>query len=240
MQRRVNDLEAFNPRTVSGIDDPAITALEAKLQDTIVEIFGPRTLDAARFGHTSLDAENLRFMPASYVPLPAVVASLEKGKAAGLSNLRTAIELLAEKLADGGDTLEGRAKRAFNDLALHPEIESACGQLFRDGHYANAVEDACKALDMLVKLRSKRDDPSGTELMQLVFSPKTPTLKFNEQTNESEKSEQQGMMFLFAGAMLALRNPRAHGLVNDHPERAVEYLSFISMLAHAVDRTKHA
>jgi uncharacterized protein (TIGR02391 family) len=68
-----------------------------------------------------------------------------------------------------------------------------------------------------------RTDPSGTELMQLVFSPKSPILKFNEQQNDSERSEQQGMMFLFSGAMLAIRNPRAHGLVQDHPENAIAY-----------------
>lgn len=85
-----------------------------------------------------------------------------------------------------------------------------------------------------------RSDPSGTELMQLVFSPKNPILKYNEQTNDSEKSQQQGMMYLFSGAMLALRNPRAHGLVDDHPQRAIEYLSFISMLAKSLDDTKRA
>ena len=71
-----------------------------------------------------------------------------------------------------------------------------------DGHYSQAVENACKGLDMLVKMRSMRDDPSGTELMQLVFSPESPVLKFSDQQNDSEKSQQQGMMFLFAGAML--------------------------------------
>ncbi len=125
-------------------------------------------------------------------------------------------------------------------LTCTPRSSGLAAQLFRDGHYANAVEDACKVLDMLVKMRTMRTDPSNTELMQLVFSPKTPILKFNEQQNDSEKSEQQGMMFLFAGAMLALRNPRAHGLVTDHPERAMEYLSFLSMLAKSLDRTQRA
>ncbi|MGH8780953.1 TIGR02391 family protein [Paraburkholderia sp.] len=40
---------------------------------------------------------------------------------------------------------------------------------------------------------------------------------------------------------LALRNPRAHGgITNDHPERAVEYLSFLSMLARLLDRAQRA
>jgi uncharacterized protein (TIGR02391 family) len=126
--------------------------------------------------------------------------------------------------------------RAFGDLGLHPEIAWACAKLFQYGHYANAVEDACKVLDNLVKMRSGRDDLSGTDLMQTVFSPKSPILKFNNLQTETQKSEQQGMMYLYAGAMLALRNPRAHELVADHPERAIEHLSFLSMLAKSLDR----
>lgn len=167
-----------------------------------------------------------------------VIESIAESKAREIANLQTIIDLFREKLADEGETPASRAKRAFGDLDLHPDVSRACAKLFADGHYAEAVENGCKVLDMLVKLRSMRSDPSGTELMQLVFSPKSPILKFNDQSNESERSEQQGMMYLFAGAMLALRNPRAHGLVNDHPERAVEYLTFISMLARSLERTR--
>jgi uncharacterized protein (TIGR02391 family) len=173
-------------------------------------------------------------------PIQEVVSSIHEGKARELQNLRTIIELFNEKLEDAGETPAGRAMRVISELDLHPEIERAAGILFQNGHYANAVEDACKVLDLLVKVRSMRTDPSGTELMQLVFSPKAPVLKFSDQVNDSERSEQQGMMFLYAGAMLAIRNPRAHGLIEDHPETAVEYLSFLSMLAKALDRTRRS
>jgi uncharacterized protein (TIGR02391 family) len=59
---------------------------------------------------------------------------------------------------------------------------------------------------------------SGTDLMQHVFSQKNPILKFNELKSETDSSEQQGMMLLYAGAMLALRNPRAHQVIQDHSE----------------------
>jgi uncharacterized protein (TIGR02391 family) len=169
--------------------------------------------------------------------LGAVIRSIQESKQREILNLRTIIGLFNEKLEDGGESPASRARRAFGDLDLHPEISRACSKLFADGHYAEAVENACKVLDMLVKMRSMRTDPSGTELMQLVFSPKAPILKFNEQQNDSEKSEQQGMMYLYAGAMLAIRNPRAHSLVQDHPENAISYIYFISMLAKGLDRT---
>jgi hypothetical protein len=47
-----------------------------------------------------------------------------------------------------------RALKAFEGLELHPEIDRAAGQLYRDGHYANAIEDAVKALNTLVRLQT--------------------------------------------------------------------------------------
>lgn len=236
LERRIKDLEALDPNSLKVRSDPRLDALENKLTDTIAEVFGHGTLEYNRFAPRGLDRAGYNSMYAT--PLSEVIHSVTESKAREISNLRTVIELFSEKLTDGGDTPAIKAKRAFGDLDLHPEIARACAKLFADGHYAEAVESGCKVLDMLVKMRSMKLDPSGTELMQLVFSPKAPILKYNDQANDSERSEQQGMMFLFAGSMLALRNPRAHGLVEDHPENAVEYLSFLSMLAKSLDRTK--
>jgi uncharacterized protein (TIGR02391 family) len=148
--------------------------------------------------------------------------------------------LFEEKITDLGETPAGKALKALGELEIHTEIERAVAKLFRDGHYANAVEDACKVLDGLVKIRSGRYDISGTELMQNVFSPKNPVLKFSDLQTQTEQSEQQGMMFLYAGAMLALRNPRAHEIIEDDPEKALEYIAFLSLLAKSLDKAKRA
>ncbi len=235
LERRIKDLKEFDPNTIRERGDPRLEALETKLTDTIADIFGHGTIEYHRFASGSLDQAGFNMVRPT--PISEVIQSVTRSKAQELSNLRTIIELFQEKLTDGGEPPASRARRAFGDLDLHPEIQRAGAKLFENGHYAKAVENGCKVLDMLVKMRSMRSDPSGTELMQLVFSPKAPILKYNEQTNDSEKSEQQGMMFLIAGAMLALCNPRAHGLVQDHPENALEYLSFLNMLAKSLDRT---
>ena len=224
----------FDPNSMQQRGDPRIEALEKKLKNTVSDVFGHESIEYNRFRPSTLDNAGYNMMYET--PLHEVIRSVKESKEREILNLQTIIELFNEKLADGGESAESRARRSFGDLDLHPEIARACAQLFRDDHYAESVENACKVLDMLVKMRSMRMDPSGTELMQLVFSPKAPILKFNEQQNDSEKSEQQGMMYLFAGAMLAIRNPRAHGLVQDNPENAVEYISFISMLAKSLDR----
>ena len=234
LERRIKDLEDFDPSSIQQRIDPRLEALENKLIDTVADVFSYGTVEYNRFCPRSLDMAGYNVMYET--PLHEVIQSVRESKEREILNLRTIIQLFNEKLLDGEESPACRARRSFGDLELHPEVARACVQLFQDGHYAEAVENACKVLDMLVKMRSMRMDPSGTELMQLVFSPKAPILKFNEQQNDSEKSEQQGMMFLFAGAMLAIRNPRAHGLVQDHPENAAEYISFISMLAKSLDR----
>ncbi len=48
------------------------------------------------------------------------------------------------------------------------------------------------------------------------------------------------MMFLYSGAMLALRNPRAHELIEDDPDMALEYIAFISLLAKSLDKAERA
>lgn len=235
LERRIRDLEEFDPDSMTQRNDPRLDSLESKVKDTLADVFGEGTVEHNRFRCGSLDNAGYNMMYET--PLREVIKSVHESKRREIANLRTIIELFGEKLEDGGESATSRAHRAFGDIDLHPEIARACSKLFADGHYAESIENACKVLDMLVKMRSMRTDPSGTELMQLVFSPRAPILKFNEQKNDSEKSEQQGMMYLYAGAMLAIRNPRAHGLVQDHPENAVSYISFINLLAKALDRT---
>ena len=166
-------------------------ALVQKIDDTLVEVFGTGTVEYTRYRIVSLDQGGWNaFGDTSW---SEVIDGYRKGIEQAVSNLKTIAELFEEKLADSGETPETRAARAFGDLDLHPEIARAVTKLFQDGHYANAVEDACKALDLLVKMRSGRLDLSGTELMLNVFSPKAPQLQFNPMQTETHKSEQQGM-----------------------------------------------
>jgi len=236
LERRIKDLGDFEPDTLTQRGDPRIGALETKLTDTIDEVFGHDTVEFARFKPNSLDRASWNTLRPT--PIHEVIASVKKSKDRELANLHTIIDLFKEKISDGGTSPETRAKRAFGELDLEPSVAGACEALFKNGHYSDAVETACKVLDNLVQIKSGKFEVTGVPLMQSVFSPNKPVLKFNEQTNDSEKSEQQGMMWLYSGAMAALRNPRAHGIVKDDPERALEYLSLISMLAKGLTRAK--
>ena len=238
LKQRIEELNKIDINTIQERGEPRFDALEQKIDSTLVDIFGNNSTEYIRFSIDRLDTASINFMHGT--PLNEVREGYNRGIEQAKSNLKTIIELFEEKIGYLGESPKGRALKAFGELDIHPEIERAVAKLFRDGHYANAVEDACKVLDGLVKIRSGKHDISGTELMQNVFSPKKPILRFNELQTETEKSEQQGMMFLYAGAMLALRNPRAHEIIEDDPEKALEYIAFLSLLAKSLDKADRA
>lgn len=151
---------------------------------------------------------------------------------AGLAILRAVKEDIEAEIEVGTGAI------GISDLPLHPRIAEVSLALYANGHYDDAVLDASKALINLVKEKSRRDDMDGVGLMTEVFSKDNPILAFNDLSTRSDKDEQQGMMHLFQGAVLAIRNPRGHEFPDDSPERAMEYISFVSMLAKFVDGTR--
>ena len=42
-------------------------------------------------------------------------------------------------------------------------------------------------------------------------------------------------MMMFSGAVAGLRNPRAHKIIKDDPEKALEFIAFVSLLAKLAD-----
>jgi uncharacterized protein (TIGR02391 family) len=156
---------------------------------------------------------------------------------AALESVFERLELMADpeiEDAVGAVDPKSRALRAYHDLDLHPEIARAADELYHNGHYANAIDDSVKALNDLVRMRSG-ESADGTSLMERVFSPSNPILRFNALTDQSDKDEQKGFMMMFSGAVAGLRNPRAHKLIKDDPERALEFIAFVSLLAKLLD-----
>lgn len=237
IRKRVEELKAVQVDKITAGGDPAISSLEQKVISTLSDVFGADTVEFDQFGDVSLYVGGGIFF-GDGPSIGDIQQSYRDGIARTIFSLDTIISLFEEKLGAGDPGSAARSRRQFTDLDLHPEVMRAAGKLFQDGHYANAIEDACKALDGLVKLRSGRFDLSGTDLMQKAFSPSNPILRFNDLKTESERSEQQGRMFLLAGAMLAVRNPRAHGLIEDSAENALDYVAFLSLLAKMADKAE--
>jgi uncharacterized protein (TIGR02391 family) len=116
---------------------------------------------------------------------------------------------------------------------LHPKVREVAGKLFQDGHFRQAILDVYIALVNAVKEKSGCN-LDNSPLMQKVFSRDNPILRVSE-----DSDEQLGFMWLFSGAVMAIRNPKAHSLVaQDDPMRTMEWLAFASVLFRILDESK--
>jgi uncharacterized protein (TIGR02391 family) len=114
---------------------------------------------------------------------------------------------------------------------LHPAVVAAAADLFASGHYRQAILDSYIALSEAVKSKAERPSLDGVGLMQTVFSRNNPILQIS-----TDPDEQLGAMWLFSGAIMAVRNPRAHKLgVQPSREETFEWLAFVSALFRLVD-----
>ncbi|RLI96212.1 MAG: TIGR02391 family protein [Candidatus Aenigmatarchaeota archaeon] len=155
------------------------------------------------------------------------------------------VEFEIRRLTEPSD----RLSFLFDELKLHPIIRKSSRKLFRDGHYAQAILEAYKALNKYVKQKSKLKDLDGKDLMSKAFGfdydrmsrtiKRRPMLQLNELLDRSDRDEQEGFMLIFMGVMQGIRNPKAHEIIKQKdPFKTLEYLSLASLLARKVDEAK--
>jgi uncharacterized protein (TIGR02391 family) len=221
IDRRLADLASFDALSVNDRSDARIKALSAKLDDLLVSIFGADTVEYRRYKASVTRLDTAPWNYAYPVPIAQVQQGLQKGKETSKAQLEAIRSGFLERLEDAGLTTAGRGLKAFEGLDLHSDIEHAAGGLYRDGHYANAIVEAVKALNARVRMRGGVDDRDGSQLMEFVFNPRNPVLKFNPLADQSDRDEQRGFMMMFSGAVAGLRNPRAHKIIQDDPEETL-------------------
>ena len=126
---------------------------------------------------------------------------------------------------------------------LHPAIREAAASLFRDGHLSGAIEAAFKAVNKHVRKKTGRTSDGGVAMMHKIFNPvesrgSKDCLRLNSLVTQSDKDEQEGYKFLYAGAQLGIRNPFDHdGRLVESRVEALEYLAFASHLARVADKS---
>lgn len=124
----------------------------------------------------------------------------------------------------------------YDTLKFHPRVVLVSERLFKDGHYAQAILDAFKEVNVVVQKISGVTDKDGKPLMDYVFSPNNPKIKLTDLSGRTEQDEQQGFMHLFGGATMGIRNPKAHSnIVQDDPYKTLHYLALASLLLKRLD-----
>lgn len=125
--------------------------------------------------------------------------------------------------------------RRLGLVGLHPRVLDASDDLFTDGHYGSAVSEAFKSLEVRTRELTGLSK-SGVALMGDAFGGAAPVLDVAIETGRSADDERQGFLALFRGAMLGVRNPRAHELFRlEEPQQALEYLGMASLLHRRLD-----
>lgn len=120
---------------------------------------------------------------------------------------------------------------AFDGRSFHPQVVRHSRTHFCRGAYFHAVFECCKAFDTAVR-DNTMIAKSGQPLMSEAMHSNGP-LKLNSQQTQSEKDEQQGIMYLCMGLMNAVRNPQAHEPELNWPmsrEDSLDVLALISFL----------
>ncbi len=234
LERRINEVLLLDPREIAHSEGIRET-VQNLIRDTVRDIFGIESQEAIDFQSPSLYAGggNVGLWGKDddvWIPYGQGIPQME-------TRLRGLITRLEEKRLNLQESPEVQAFELFEGMRISSRIASVCRDLFRDGHYADAVFSASKALINYVKEKSGRHDLDGVGLMSEVFSANSPILRFNQMKDQSDKDEQQGMMHLFMGAALGVRNPRGHSFVNDSPDEALEFIGLMSLLANRLERT---
>lgn len=239
LERRKAEFERLDIAAATRNQTGAIGVAESNFRECIREVFGQNSPEFAE--HKDFQVSFFGGFVTVYSEQEAERQSLaikEQGRREAIGILDGLIGRLREKREEIASEGTPTTKDFLQYLNLHPRISDVASALFEDGHHWEAVFAASKALVNLVKERSGKHDLDGAPLMRKVFSRNDPVLAFNDLTNLTDEDEQEGMMHLFEGAVLGIRNPGGHSFPEGPERRAVEYLSLISLLAYRAQEAK--
>lgn len=129
---------------------------------------------------------------------------------------------------------------SLDNYDFHTEIKKVSDELFKNGYYAQAVEEAFKRVIKEVKIiyqKNTGEISDGNPLMGKAFgcSKHKPVIKFNNLETDADRDEQTGIMFLFQG-IVGIRNKKTHdNVILSDPNRAIEYLGLGSLLIRLLE-----
>jgi uncharacterized protein (TIGR02391 family) len=153
-------------------------------------------------------------------------------------DLKSEMAVIMENGGVKGVSPTGEVLRRFDARDFHGEVIQHSRKLFGQKHYFHAVFEAAKVYNKTVqgKAQSAKD---GAALMLEVWDPGNGCLKVTACVTETDKNVQDGIKFLSAGLMRAIRNPTSHEPALDWPiteQDATDILSFISFLFRQLDK----
>ena len=130
----------------------------------------------------------------------------------------------------------------FDNRQFHPQVIKHCRKLYGQGNYFHAIFEISKTYNKLVQSKAQSTE-EGQSLMLSVWDSKKGVLKINNGTPETARNIQDGIKFLSAGLMRAIRNPTGHEpALQWHvtEQDALDILSFVSYLLRQYDKAVYS
>lgn len=234
LERRLRELEALDVQDAIWHSTGADDAARSNFRASVGEVFGMNSPEYREHGDLSLWSGPMFAGMSNH----EIVAGTERGKTVAIGIVKGLIGRLREKRDDLAVGSTPAPSAYFDHLKLQPRILDVSRDLFLDGYHWESAFAASKALVNYVKERSGRHDLDGAPLVRTVFSRNDPVLAFNDLASQTDQDEQEGMMHLFEGAVLGIRNPGGHTFPEGTEQRAIEYISFLSLLAYRVQEAR--
>ena len=120
---------------------------------------------------------------------------------------------------------------------MHKEVTKIAKDRIQDEKgYRGIISDVCTALESYTKEKvndHEIQNIGGAKLMEHVFSKDKAIIKLSD-----KQEEQKGFMFLFSGAIKAVRNKCTHELYSIDLHEVLDILGFLSFLFRTVDKGK--
>lgn len=126
---------------------------------------------------------------------------------------------------------------------FHPRIKAVSLKLLNDGSYKEAIQMALvEVIDRVKKVagnpRVNNKALDGDDLMNRVFGcdgGNQPIIKLNSLSDDFDKDEQRGFMYLFKG-IVGIRNKKAHlNFIQNDYLKTIDYLALASLLMRVLD-----
>lgn len=114
-----------------------------------------------------------------------------------------------ESTVDGARARAGRLRSLLESRGIHAEVFKYCKAELLEENYFHAVLEAVKGVAERLRFMSGLGT-DGAELVNSIFSVKSPVLAINSLKTDTELSEQKGIANMLVGIFGAIRNPVAH------------------------------
>jgi uncharacterized protein (TIGR02391 family) len=129
---------------------------------------------------------------------------------------RDAIERILTQNDIAAGTVNRENVGLFAGRGFHPQVVQHCRKLFLEGNYFHAVFEAAKAYNQSVRTKAQ-STKDGQALMLEAWGAEKGVLKVTPCKTDTDRNVQDGIKFLSAGLMQAVRNPTAHEPALDWP-----------------------